>query len=240
MNMRLSISVGTLLGRYKVGIRKCEDGSINILVNDSTCSAVFMRVQSGLCMLESNFNDSAYREILGALEANLVYIDRRCIELTEAEMRIPYTMVCKEDGNVISVGQSNNLVIYIVIENTRCKAIFQYTSDSIKYIRSTYPADQTEHIRNLILHNIKEILQVMCNKGMIDKDKSTNINKGLYMDGFASKMTEVGKVERTRVDKAIEAIFADLDMKGYSNLEVQSMLLESVFEISLRHRTSVN
>lgn len=231
------MSVGTLLDKYKVGVRRCEDGSINIIVSDNNtgCRAVFQRIQTGVCLLNSTFADDVYREVYKALELNLTYIDRRCIELTEAEMRIPYVMVCKEDGNIVSVGQSNSLAIYIVVENSECRAIFQYSTDNIKFIRSTYTAEQGEHIRNIVKHNLKAIMQVMEERNMVE-NKSKRQGEGLYTDGFVSKMTELGKRERERVDTTIETIFRELDKKGYSNLEVQSMLLEAVFEVSLNQR----
>jgi hypothetical protein len=240
MGMRLNVTVGDIGGNL-VSVRRCEDGNINIIVSQQNYKAIYQRTQTGLLQLHSTYPREVYTTMYNALLDNLVEIDRRCIELSEAELRIPYHAVTTDNGNKISVGQSNSLIVYIVLENYEYRAIFNFNGSKVQFIRSTYPPEDGVMLTEIVKRNMPQILKVMERYNMIERtDAGANNTHRLYKERFSSTMTETGKEERTHVDKVLTNLFEDLDNRGYSNLEIQSMLLESVFEIALQFRTKAD
>ena len=130
-------------------------------------------------------------------------------------------------------------MIYIVVESYDHRALFHYDGKKVRYIKSSYPPEEGSKISALIARNFEKIYEVMEKYNMVEaRNKGTHKTKGtgLYKEGFASTMTETGKEERQKVDNAINEIFKELDSKEYSNLEIQSMRMESVFETALQYR----
>jgi len=237
--VRLSINVGELPSHDMVNLRRCEDGSINIIVYNRLYKATYQRTQNGNFLISSTYPKERYTEMAQALESIETEIERRCIELSEAELRIDYKPVLIDEGQKITVGQSNSLMIYIVVESYDHRALFHFDGKKVKYIKSSYPPEEGSKISTLIQRNFDKIYEVMEEYNMVEPRKVLNQKKRknkLYNEGFASTMTESGREERQKIDSLIENIFQELDEKEYSNLEIQSMLMESVFEIALQYR----
>lgn len=238
--MRLGLTVGEIAGNV-VTVRRCEDGNINIIVTYRNFKAIYQRTQNGLLQLNSTYPVERYAEMYSALMNNLIEIDRRCIELSEAELRVPYHEVVTDNGNKISVGQSNSMIIYITLENHECRAIFTFNGERVQFIRSSYPSEDGVMLSDIVKRNMPKILNVMERCNMIERtDVDTGASNRLYKERFTTTMTETGREERKHVDKVINNLFEDLDRRGYSNLEVQTMLMESVFETSLGYRNKGN
>lgn len=236
--MRLNITVGELETHDLVSIRKCEDGAINIVVANRQYKAIFQRTQNGNFLLDSTYPTEQYTQMARALQGIETEIERRCIELSEAELRIDYKPVCIDEGQRITVGQSNSMTIYIVVESYEHRALFHYDGQKVKFIRSSYPPEDGMKISKLIKRNFPKIVEVMEQYNMIEASTGIKAKSKtrLFKEGFASTMTETGKEERRRVDDLISGVFEELDGKEYSNLEIQSMLMESVFETALQYR----
>lgn len=235
--MRLNVTVGDIQGNL-VSVRRCEDGNINIIVTYQNYKAIYQRTQSGLLQLHSTYPKEVYAVMYNALMNNLVEIDRRCIELSEAELRIPYHVVTVDNGNKVSVGQSNSLIVYISLENYEYRAIFTFNGTKVQFIRSSYPPEDTVMLTEIVKRNMPQILQIMERYNMIERNDTDSNNKHrLYKERFTTTMTETGKEERNHADKVMANLFEDLDNRGYSNLEIQSMLMECVFETALQFRT---
>lgn len=235
--MRLGITVGELETHDIVSLRKGEDGSITIVVNNNLYKATYQRTPNGNFLLNSTYPKAEYSRMARALNSIETEIERRCIELSEAELRIDYKPVRIDEGQRISVGQSNSMTIYISVENYVHRALFHYDGKKVKFIRSTYPPEEGSKISEIIKRNFPKIVEVMEQYNMIEpKATKSNMGTRLYTESFSSCMTESGKREREKVDNLVEKLFNELDSKEYSNLEIQSMLMESVFETALRYR----
>ena len=240
--MRVSVTVGELDTKDIVSLRKCEDGSINIIVQNRLYKATFQRTQNGNFLLNSTYPKDLYVRMIDSLSSIETEIERRCIEISESELRIDYKPVLIDEGQRISVGQSNSMTIYILVEGYEHRALFHYDGQKVRYVRSSYPPEDGSKISKIISRDFPKILAVMEESGMIQprQGKSSKTNSRLYQESFSSCMTESGKEERQKVDKVIEGLFKELDSKEYSNLEIQSMLMESVFEVALQYRVKTN
>ena len=235
--MRLTVSVGELSTKDIVSVCRAEDGSMHIKVSNRLYKATYQRTSAGYFLLSSTYPKDKYAAMYAALNSIDTEIERRCIELSEAEFRIDYLPVLIDEGQTIKVGQSNSLTIYITVEDFEHRALFNYLGDKVQFVRSTYPPEYGATISAIIKRNIAKIREVMVENGMIEGDNTSGRRQGkLYKEGFSSTMTETGKEERKKVDDTVQAIFLELESKEYSNLEIQSMLMESVFEVALQHR----
>lgn len=235
--MRLTVTVGELATKDIVSVCRAEDGSMHIKVSNRLYKATYQRTSAGYFLLSSTYPKDKYVPMYEALNSIDTEIERRCIELSEAEFRIDYAPVLIDEGQTIKVGQSNSLTIYITVEDFEHRALFHYIGNTLKFVRSTYPPEYGMTISAIIKRNFPKIREVMVEKGMIADENTSQKQQGkLYKEGFSSTMTETGKEERKKVDDTILAVFRELESKDYSNLEIQSMLMESVFEIALQHR----
>lgn len=236
--MRIGVTVGELSTKDIVSLRRTEDGSINIVVSNRLYKAVYQRTPNGNFLLSSTYPENKFRQMSEALAEIGTEIERRCIELSEAELRIDYKPVCIDNQQRITVGQSNSLTIYISVENFEHRALFHYNGQKVQFIRSNYPPEQGSMLTELITRNFSKIVEVMEENNMIEPSKRKKDSKAkLFKESFSSSMTETGKRERQRVDDIITSLFQELDEKEYSNLEIQAMIMQSVFETALKYRT---
>lgn len=235
--MRIGVTVGELSTKDIVSLRRAEDGSINIVVSNRLYKAVYQRTPNGNFLLSSSYPDSNFRKMSEALGEIETEIERRCIELSEAELRIDYKPVRVDNGQRITVGQSNSLTIYISIENFEHRALFHYDGNIVHFVRSNYPPEEGTQLTAIIKRNFNAIVEVMEENNMIEPTKRRKDGKTkLFKESFSSSMTETGKRERKHVDDVVASLFEDLDSKDYSNLEIQAMIMQSVFETALAYR----
>lgn len=237
--LQMSIVVGTI-GNNIVRIRRTSDGSIIVRIERENCCAEYQRTQKGLLMINSTYPRNEYETIYKDLMANLMTIDRKSIEMTEAEMRVDYVEVLRIEGFVLSVGQSNSLCVFITVERDGRRALLQYADGRISFISSAFTKENNKYIRTLVTQHAENILKTMEENDMIPNKKGDTPH--LYNpDGgdLNSGMSEVGVQERVRVDRQINSMFRSMESKGYSNLEIQSMLMESVLETAMQARIGV-
>lgn len=234
--LQLRVIVGTIDGR-EVSIRRSTDGSIIVHIKDDKCEASYQRIQQGLLLINSTFTAEMNKQLYSSLMMNLKEIDRRSIEMSEAELRVAYKVVTKVEGYTIQVGQSNSLIIFIVVEKSGKRALLQYASKTVTFISTTFTKEENAKIRNIIAANMLLIVESMRKYNMLpNKDNTTPhlyATDGSMLD---SGMTATGVKERAKVDRHISSIFNALEQSGYSNLEIQALLMESVLEIAMQSR----
>lgn len=237
--LQMSIVVGKI-GNNVVSIRRTSDGSIIVKIECAEHVAEYQRTQKGLLMISSNYPRSAYEKLYADLMANLKEIDRKSIEMTEAEMRIAYIEVLRTEGFLVSIGQSNSLSIFITVERDAKRALLMFADAKISFVNSSFTKDENKYIRTLITQNVEFLLSKMEENDMIPNRK-TDAPHLYNPDGgdLNSGMSEVGVKERVRVDRQINSMFRNMESKGYSNLEIQSMLMESVLETAMQARVNV-
>jgi hypothetical protein len=233
--LQLRVIVGTIDGR-EVSIRRSTDGSIIVHIKDDKCEATYQRIQQGLLLINSTFTAELNKQLYNSLMMNLKEIDRRSIEMSEAELRVAYKVVTKVEGYTIQVGQSNSLIIFIVVEKSGKRALLQYASKTVTFISTTFTKEENAKIRDIIASNMLLIVESMHKYNMLpNKDKAPHLyaTDGSTLD---SGMTATGVKERAKVDRHISSIFNALEQSGYSNLEIQALLMESVLEIAMQSR----
>lgn len=231
--LQMSIVVGTI-GKNVVRIRRTTDGSIIVRIEREGCFAEYQRTQKGLLMINSTYPRNEYDTLYNDLMSNLMTIDRKSIEMTEAEMRVDYIKVLQTEGFLLSVGQSNSLSVFITVERDAQRALLLFSDGKISFISSAFTKDKNKYIRELVTRNVDKILQTMEENDMSLNKKTTTPH--LYSSDGSSGMSEVGMQERVRVDRQINTLFRHMESKGYSNLEIQSMLMESVLETAMQAR----
>lgn len=234
--LQLRITVGVIDGNT-VSIRRSADGSLIVHLTDSRHEADYQRTQQGLTLLTSTYsaerNDALYRSLM----QNLKEIDRRSLEMTEAEMRVAYKPVLRVEGYNIQIGQSNSLVIFIAIEKQGKRALLQYTTKAVTFVSSSFTKEENGYVRTLVANNMLQIVTAMRKYNMIPSTKTKA--QRLYEtdeNNFETGMTEVGLREKAKVDRQVTSVFKSLESAGFSNLEIQAMLMESVLEIAMQSR----
>lgn len=231
----MSIVVGNIDDDL-VRIRKTTDGSTIVSVERGTYFAEYQRTQRGLLMISSTYPRSEYDALYNKLNANLKEIDRKSIEMTEAEMRINYIDVVHVDGFTIKVGQSNSLRVFITVEHGVRRALLTMDRSSISFISSAFDKEDNKYVRELVCKYIAKIKAVMEENDMMPSRKQNAPHLYNPDDGELAGMSEVGLQERNRVDKQIRNLFNSMESRGYSNLEIQSMMMESVLETAMQAR----
>lgn len=235
--LQLRIVVGTIDGNT-VSIRRSADGSLIVHVTDGHCEADYQRVQQGLLAMSSTYPSTRSDTLYNSLMQNLKEIDRRSLEMSEAEMRIAYRTILKADGYTVQIGQSNSLQVFISVEKNGMRALLQYSPKAVTFISTSFDKEENTRVRTLVANNMLQIVTAMRKYNMLPSTTKSKAQRLYETDenNFETGMTEVGLRERAKVDRQVSSVFRTLESAGFSNLEIQAMLMESVLEIAMQSR----
>lgn len=235
------LQVGKTIGTIEKSLVKLcrKDNTFFVLVEDRQYTATYQQTDDGnLTLLKNTYPLEMIDKITKALTENMKEIKRNSIEMLEATWRVPYIDVLIDQGYAIMVGQSNSMTIYIKVQKDKNCARLQYADRIIKFTQSNFTQEESLKVREIVVHNMKAIVAVMVRANMVER-KQKKENRLYVGDSTTPVLTEEGKKINDYIDKILANVFEELDARGFSNLEIQYMLMESVFENSIKHRTKL-
>ena len=118
------------------------------------------------------------------------------------------------------------------------RALLQYSPKAVTFISTSFDKEENTRVRTLVANNMLQIVTAMRKYNMLPSTTKSKAQRLYETDenNFETGMTEVGLRERAKVDRQVSSVFRTLESAGFSNLEIQAMLMESVLEIAMQSR----